>query len=491
MWIFFYIFIFILIWFLIVYTIHGYHQKIKKQDNHVINVFNHTSSTTNENENENENTNDKNIPQETCYERANRMINQNTPGCGNDIIQLLMRSIEIDQDPRAVIVIASLYENGLHNEISPNKIVACRIYQTIQEFHSKFPRHIVQTAKQKFTQLLVYQNTVDTDHDPNATQLSTDFPFQLARILVNYPSNENTQTQTQTQTQQHTQTQQQRMFYHHMIPTLEQHVFENVVVPTTMMMINDADDDNDHIDDNDNEHIDIQRVLHNDIQEIAHVQMRVNNDAQNVHSSSVLGSSQLILEKIEKNTKLLSFEQCQQYMIDTCIEKNRNIDYIRNVISTFNDTPHSRFQCSDKHVFIVVVSHVQKQSENTKNQLMEILCQQIESAVERGHVVCNTGRIVRMLSIYDGMDIKDLSIVPEWVVEQEIANTAARIQKELYDSASESERNEYNNPSNTESSLRKSMIKKFEKDVEKEYADLFKGNTKLLYDKIEVYKEGF
>jgi hypothetical protein len=390
---------------------------------------------------------------------------------GVEAFQYFCRSIEIDHDPESVLYIAQLYSNGVHNSVNPNKIVAARIYQVILDNTQKFPQHIVITARQRLTEM----NMINAgDVQGGIPLLPEDYPFELSRNLVyfrDYPQTQQELRRLQNEEEQHRQD-------HFLQRPLRQHV------TTTFMIQNDflnPDEEQQYIND-------VIRNLQNEdqIRQIARVQV-VNNDAQNVHSPVVLNSAQKVLESIESKNSI-TFEECKQCVIDACTKFNVDVQKVQRVLKSFNEQKHARFHKSDTQIFITMVQKIQNEQNDTKrNNLMEILCKQLESCIEKNAVVCNTGRIVRILSIYDGIDDSVQQIIPEFVIDQELANLATRVRESVLNNATQEQRNSYDTGESNE--LTEIMTSTFKKEVVNTYAKLIPSH--LLQNKIDVYSQGF
>jgi hypothetical protein len=393
---------------------------------------------------------------------------------GITAFEYFRRSVEIDHDPESVIYIAQLYSNGVHNSVNPDKVVAARMYQVILNNAQKFPQHIVTTARQRYAELNLMN---PGDIQPGVPLLPEDYPFELERNLVffrDYP-----QTQQERRRLQHEEQEQRQN--HFLQGPLRQHV-----IMTVGFGMNNND-----VDLHDEQYInDVIRNLENEdqIRQIARVQV-INNDAQNVHSSVVLNSAQKVLESIESKNSM-NFNECKQCVIDACTKCNVDVQKIQRVLKSFNNQPHARFQKSDTEIFITMVQKIQKESDITKREnLMEILCRQLESCIEKDAVVCNTGRIVRILSVYDGVDDSVQQIIPEFVIDQELANLATRVRDSILQNATEEQRNSYDTGGEGSHELTELMKSTFRKEVVNTYAKLIPSHT--LQNKIDVYSQGF
>jgi replicative DNA helicase len=118
---------------------------------------------------------------------------------------------------------------------------------------------------------------------------------------------------------------------------------------------------------------------------------------------------------------------------------------------------------------------------------MEVLCHQLESGIENGAVVCSTGRIVRILSVYDGIDGSAQKIIPEWALDQELANMAFRVRELILSKATEAERSAYDSAESNV--LAERMNEEFTKEASAAYKDIVSTDTLRL--KMNVYREGF
>ncbi len=388
---------------------------------------------------------------------------------GIEAYNYFCRSVQIDHDPESVLYIAQIYSNGVHNSVNPNKIVAARIYQVILNNAQKFPQHIVVTARQRFAETTLLNAG---DVQPGVTLLPEDYPFELERSLVffrDYP-------QTQQELRRLQNEEQERRQQHFLQRPLREHVLTTINVNFIH-----PDEEQQYIND-------VINNLQNEdqIRQIARVQV-VNNDAQNVHSPVVLSSAQKVLDSIETR-KSITFDQCKSFVIDACTKCNVDVQKVQRVFKSFNDQTHMRFQKSDTEVFIFMVQKIQNETNETKrNNLMEILCKQLESCIEKGSVVCNTGRIVRILSVYDGVDDSVQQIIPEFVIDQELANLATRVRDTTLQNATEEQRNSYDTGESNE--LTNIMTTTFKKEVVSTYGKLLPSHT--LQNKIDVYSQGF
>lgn len=385
-------------------------------------------------------------------------------GNGAEAFQLLRLSIENERSPVAVLMIAELYKNGIHASVNPDKLTACRLYRVILDNREKFPDHVIETAQQNYddiVQTFASGNRHDTDVVDGAITLPPEFHFDLARILVRFED------------------------LARLHDTVRAPLEHNLVQPMRMWQYGHIGFEPVHEDVEDVE--ELQQVILDNIREAARAQVQINDDTQNVHSSTVLSCASSVLASCRLAPQVLYktavdklFEACAKFRVDTT--------KIQRVLRRFTNDAHARFDASDTDVFVAVVSKIQANPDAQKREdLMEILAKQLESAVERGQVVCSTGRIVRMLAVFDGIESSAQKIVPEWALDQEFANLAAQVRNRVLDKAAAADRAGYEN--GTSEKLTEVMVDTFEKEVRTAYGSILSPD--VIDRKMAVYTSAF
>lgn len=406
---------------------------------------------------------------------------------GRAAFAYLQESIEKEHNPEAVLMIAELYRVGIHRSVNPDKVTAARIYQTMIDYASKFPRHIVQTARQRHTETLdmLMRNERDADFHEGAMVLSREFPFDLARTLARFADVSVPLRWERNEALPVLNVQQHAVNHLHANALYVDVVNGGNIAPGET--IEEAAQRDPHLVEFVFPTVRPVGVQPQNIQDIARVQVQVNNDSQNVHSTTVLNCATKILEDASKH-KQVSFEEARGKVIEAATRTQCDITKIQRVISHLNHEKHSRFGKSDHQIFLAMMSKIQAESNPTKREnLMEVLCHQLESGIENGAVVCSTGRIVRILSVYDGIDTNAQKIIPEWALDQELANMAHKIRESVLSKASEDERRLYESAESN--ALADVMNQEFTKAVENAYKDIVSPETLRL--KMNVYREGF
>lgn len=166
-------------------------------------------------------------------------------------------------------------------------------------------------------------------------------------------------------------------------------------------------------------------------------QQTVKNDTQNVHDHSLQNLGNRIIDTLQTQVKTApsDFLSNKQALLSHVDEAKH--PHVRRVCDSLNpDFVHSRFNKTEADVFNLMWTKVRDDPDKR-----DIFIDSLNTGVEHGHVVCSTGKIMRMLSSLDGTDDSVPDLKPDWVVRQEIlaviSNTIDNLnknEKRLYES---------------------------------------------------------
>jgi hypothetical protein len=236
------------------------------------------------------------------------------------------------------------------------------------------------------------------------------------------------------------------------------------------------------IDNNDNNEID-----NNDNNEI------YINDLQNVHDHSVNNIIKTNIELLKQNYNINNITN--EYIINIIIEKiyeKTNIDeQVRfnaiEVLHSLNNINHTTFNISE----IDSLKYIYKYIENNTNKdnLYHILILELSNCIENGFIICNTGKISRIISILDGLDDKYNQIKNIYTIKEEIQNLANKIREQILKESNELDKQNYIN--DADDKLSNLMINELEKKVNEIYYKKLNLNKEILKPIIEENIIGF
>ncbi len=224
-------------------------------------------------------------------------------------------------------------------------------------------------------------------------------------------------------------------------------------------------------------------------------------DPQVVHSHSVSAA-------IRENIKSIVAEQGPKKPYDrvkliddvmaklrtTGMKKKDEEKAFRVLVSLVPDKISS-IGCSQIDVLNATVNKINSvKDEKVRNNLYESLGKNLASGVERGHVVCSTGRIGRIITTLEGVPEENLGSkiqksIPMDVVRIEIASLASKIRTDVMAEASEEERTNYD-VSDT-SRLTEIMKNRFDSEVKKTYVEGLHLDAKIISPIADLYGSAF
>lgn len=319
-------------------------------------------------------------------------------------LQKFLKSFK-DGNEDGLLYIVRLYCFGLHPEYAPSKIIGMRLINRVA-IDSRFSEKLKKSCKVIFedSSIMAYD---DIDARNDEYNELPDNIIDIIESIIDHQLKHNVALNDCTTSVTHT-------------------VIENY-----------ADIENDEV---------INGLIHNYIPN--ETTILVHNDSQNVHNHSVGNSCVKILDQLsEKNTKLDSYEDNVFRFLKEAdsIVKDKNVfQQIVDILDTFSAHQHSKYLRSEQDVFVSVFSRIMAYDEEKKQDMLQIFIDNLLSSIEHGVVVCSTGKITRMLSTFDAVDDEFTDIKPDWVLKEEISNSAIKIRENITKNLTEKELKSYN-----------------------------------------------
>ena len=242
--------------------------------------------------------------------------------------------------------------------------------------------------------------------------------------------------------------------------------------------------------------------VHNDVYKL---------DTQNVHdhgvSASVRENIKSVVAEYREGCPDAAYdrqeviEEVMKGLRDTGLGEEDMGDAFRVVVSLVPDKISS-VGCSQMDVLHATLSKIKKVPDPViRNNLMESLGKNLASGIERGHVVCSTGKIGRIITTLEGVDNSSLGSpenqsqtqlqksVPIDVVRNEISTLASKVREDVLSEYSEQQVSDYEKSS--DSRLSHEMNTKFRQQVQDTYVTGLHLSEKVLGPIIETYASVF
>ncbi len=218
-------------------------------------------------------------------------------------------------------------------------------------------------------------------------------------------------------------------------------------------------------------------------------------DKQNVHDHGVAQATKrnvrdIVLEE-EKNQfdRVELVDSVMLHLRKTNLNKNTLAEAFRVIVSLVPDKIES-IGCSQ----LDVLNATKKTIEGVKDlrlrkNLFERLGHNLASGVERGHVVCSTGKVARIVSTLEGTGILKSKAVPLDVLRREIETLGSKIRGDVLEEAPSSEAEAYNTSPFSPLSLE--MKNRFESEVQAVYVHGLGLSPKVLDPIVALYAKEF
>jgi hypothetical protein len=277
----------------------------------------------------------------------------------------------------AVIEVAELYSYGLHPSVPPEKILAGRIFNYI--CHSQqFSQRSKDYAKYVLHNIapLMYDDT-----DRSVGSHSCFLPSNIVEILTSV------EPDTLICTEQHA-------------PLVVTEDENDAIIVITPPIVSDS-----------------QNVHDSELQNAAKKNIDV------LYSSDDESDPRLVMNTIYQTHPKLSPDD------------KLNISL---VLDSINDTnTHSKYGKTEMQILNAIWGRINSPVNNkNKDELVLSLADQLSSAVEHGAVVCSTGKIMRIVSSLEAIDLgNDITpLKPKWAIEREISEAAIKARSSVLSS---------------------------------------------------------
>lgn len=216
-------------------------------------------------------------------------------------------------------------------------------------------------------------------------------------------------------------------------------------------------------------------------------------DRQNVHDHSIARTTKknvkdIVVQGDEYDRIELIDNVMSELRMTTLSEKLRANAF--RVLVSLNPDKIESIGCSQIDVLNATKSKIDSVGDRgLKKNLIETLGKNLASGIERGHVVCSTGKIARIVSTLEGTGIVKNKAVPIEIVRREIGELASKVRSDMLKEVSAQEVIEYNTSSL--SSLSAKMKARFEHEVNSIYVERLGLSQKVLAPITRLYSAEF
>jgi len=147
------------------------------------------------------------------------------------------------------------------------------------------------------------------------------------------------------------------------------------------------------------------------------------SDTQNVHDHAVSRGMHKALRDMASSGD--ASEDVTMCILESDASPTAKADALA-VLDTLGTAQHSTLGTSEREALDKVWNRIRNLPDEAARNAENILITQLASGVERGHVVCSTGKIARIVSTLDGL-VDEPAIKPMWAIREEIGSLAASV----------------------------------------------------------------
>ena len=155
---------------------------------------------------------------------------------------------------------------------------------------------------------------------------------------------------------------------------------------------------------------------------VPRVAMAVTSDAQNVHDHGITTGLRRALAAAGPSDN--AFEEVLMHVLESEAPAERKADAIA-VLDSLSSEEHSALGGSERDALNAVWADIGRLDDEIRANVKDTLVQQLASGVERGSVVCSTGKIARIMGALDG--VREPVNKPMWAVREELGSLASKI----------------------------------------------------------------
>ena len=229
------------------------------------------------------------------------------------------------------------------------------------------------------------------------------------------------------------------------------------------------------------------------------------NDKQNVHDHGVISglkrTASRLASRVNFDLKMpLSMDQAKRIkekaidavLTDNTMSSDEKMHAMEMISALISKQENSTIGTTEVHALALAYETINRiEDVQLRANLTESLNKQLASGVEKGHVVCSTGRLARILGTFDG--VEDLQgndrIRPIWAVREEIASLAAKIRDNILNTLDSSEVDAYNRGQRPR--IEETMKQEFRKQVISLYVDGLGMLSAIIDPIISQYADAF
>lgn len=226
---------------------------------------------------------------------------------------------------------------------------------------------------------------------------------------------------------------------------------------------------------------------------------RLGGGSQNTHDHGVTSATKTNIKNLADDFKSsgksfrqdnVVLDEAIQLCKDSVVSKDEVAD-AHHVIVSLSPDEYSGTGVSQIQILDMVLWKISTISDTSiKSNMRETLCKRLASGFENGIVVCGTGKVSRIVSVFEGVLDKAQKSVSINLVEKEIAQLAAKIRHDFLQSVGPIGQKAYQT-ANSVPEYSKTMSDSLRRTVREEYVEKLNMKESVINPLIEAYASAY
>lgn len=238
------------------------------------------------------------------------------------------------------------------------------------------------------------------------------------------------------------------------------------------------------------------RRRHDDIPQ--RVVRRIGGGNQNTHDHGVTSATKMNISSLQNDflAAKMSFRPHNEVVdevLEYCKIKCQHLfARVYEVVVTLSSDVYSDTGVSQIQILDMVLWKISEIPDcEVRESVRETLCKRLASGIENGIVVCGTGKVSRVISVFEGVLDNVQKGISMKLVEKEIAQLAAKIREDFLKSVGPLGREAYERDAITVPEYSKQMSNILHSRAKEEYVDKLNMSESIVHPIVQVYASAY
>lgn len=219
---------------------------------------------------------------------------------------------------------------------------------------------------------------------------------------------------------------------------------------------------------------------------------RIGGGNQNTHDHGVTSATKTNIKTLSREFAAAGREfRNHDVVLEEATKLCKNSADAHHVLATLSADEYSSTGVSQIQILDMVLWKISTIPDvKIQEGVKETLCKRLASGFENGIVVCGTGKVARIISVFEGVLENAQKSVSINLVEKEIAHMAVKIREDFLDSVGPVGRKAYESD-NSVPEYSQAMSNNLRRRVKEEYVEKLSMNDSVINPLVQVYANAY